>query len=195
MAASLRELLRATSPHTPRCARHPLPRGERGKPARSGSRDRFPTRHREDRAAARGDLAPAAAFQHRHREGRAAASGVDLEPLSPRGRGAGVRGLVAHGRIAARAAPCDIPSHAALRAAPSPTRGEGKAGAIRFSRPPSNIVIASGPQGRVAISDSRPPLDLVIASGPQGRVAISRVRPLRRGVCPRVSDVTDPSRP
>jgi hypothetical protein len=135
MAASLRELLRATSPHTPRCARHPLPRGERGKPARSGSRDRFPTRHREDRAAARGDLAPAAAFQHRHREGRAAASGVDLEPLSPRGRGAGVRGLVAHGRIAARAAPCDIPSHAALRAAPSPTRGEGKAGAIRFSRP------------------------------------------------------------
>jgi hypothetical protein len=59
---------------------------------------------------------------------------VDLEPLSPRGRGAGVRGLVARGRIAARAAPCDTPSPAALRAAPSPARGEGKAGAIRFSR-------------------------------------------------------------
>jgi hypothetical protein len=135
MAASLRELLGATPPHPPRCARHPLPRGKRGKPARSRSRDRFPTRHRDGRAAARGDLALATAFHLRHREGCEAARGVDLEPLSPRGRGAGVRGLVAHGRIAARAAPCDTPSPAALRAAPSPARGEGKAGAIRFSRP------------------------------------------------------------
>jgi hypothetical protein len=135
MAASLRDLLGATPPHPPRCARHPLPRGKRGKPARSRSRDRFPIRPRKCRAAARGDLSSASAFHLRHREGCEASRGVDLEPLSPRGRGAGVRGLVAHGRIAARAAPCDIPSPAALRAAPSPTRGEGKAGAIRFSRP------------------------------------------------------------
>jgi hypothetical protein len=163
MAASLRELLHATPPHLPRCARHPLPRGERGKPARSGSRDRLSTpssraaRRAAWRSLIRERLPPSSS--RGLRGGPWPGPGTPL-PSWERGRGEGARCAWPH-----RCAICSVRHPLTRRAARGTLSREGRGESRRdpVLATASRYVLASAAQRPAAISHPRAPSTFVIA--------------------------------